>query len=69
MAYLLDVIALALFALMVFLGYRRGFIRTVSGVLSFVLALVLSSMLAASSLAWCRPWRTTSAKTAPLWSV
>jgi hypothetical protein len=47
MAYLLDVIALAAFALMVFLGYRRGFIRTVSGVLSFVLALVLSNMLAA----------------------
>ena len=47
MAYLLDVIAVALFALMVFLGYRRGFIRTVSGVLSFVLALVLSNMLAA----------------------
>ncbi len=47
MTYLLDVIAVALFALMVFLGYRRGFIRTVSGVLSFVLALVLSNMLAA----------------------
>lgn len=47
MAYLLDVIALAVFALLVFFGYRRGFIRTVSGVLSFVLALVLSNMLAA----------------------
>lgn len=47
MAYLIDGIALALFALMVVLGYRKGFIRTVSGVLSFVLALVLSGMLAA----------------------
>lgn len=47
MAYLIDGIAIALFALMVFLGYRKGFIRTVSGVISFVLALVLSAMLAA----------------------
>ncbi len=47
MAYLIDGIAIALFAVMVFFGYKKGFIRTVSGVLSFVLALVLSSALAA----------------------
>lgn len=47
MTYLVDGIALALFALMVYFGYKKGFIRTVSGVLSFVLALVLSGMLAA----------------------
>lgn len=47
MAYLIDGIAILLFALMVYFGYKRGFIRTVSGVVSFVLALVLSTMLAA----------------------
>lgn len=47
MAYLIDGIAIALFALMVYMGYKNGFIRSVSGVLSFVLALVLSSALAA----------------------
>lgn len=45
MAYLLDGAILILFALLVWLGHRRGFIKTVSGVLAFVAALVLSSML------------------------
>lgn len=54
MAYLLDGIVLGIFALMVFLGIKRGFIKTISGVLSFVLALILSSLLAApaASLAY-----------------
>lgn len=47
MAYLIDGIAILLFALMVFFGYKKGFIRTVSGLVSFVLALILSTMLAA----------------------
>lgn len=45
MAYVLDGLIVALFALLVWLGHRRGFIKTVSGVLAFVAALVLSSML------------------------
>jgi len=45
MAYVLDGLSVVLFALLVWLGHRRGFIKTVSGVLAFVAALVLSSML------------------------
>ena len=45
MAYAFDGAILALFALLVWLGHRRGFIKTVSGVVAFVAALVLSSML------------------------
>lgn len=47
MAYLLDGILIVLFALMVLSGIKRGFIKTISGVLSFVLALILSALLAA----------------------
>lgn len=46
MAYVLDALIVGLFALMVWIGHRRGFIKTVSGVVAFVAALVLSSMLA-----------------------
>ena len=47
MAYLLDGIVLGLFALMVYTGIKGGFIKTISGVLTFVLALLLSAFLAA----------------------
>lgn len=46
MAYLLDGLVLALFVLLVWLGHRNGFIKTAAGVVSFVAALVLASMLA-----------------------
>ncbi len=54
MAYLLDGIILALFAVMVLVGIKRGFIKTISGLLSFVLALILAALLAApaASLAY-----------------
>lgn len=54
MAYLLDGLLLLIFAWMVMMGIRRGFVRTISAVLSFVLALILSSVLAApaASLAY-----------------
>ncbi len=54
MAYLLDGILIVLFALMVYSGIKQGFIRTISGVLTFVLALILSALLAApaASLAY-----------------
>ena len=47
MAYLLDGFLIVLFALTVLSGIKRGFIKTISGVLTFVLALVLSALLAA----------------------
>lgn len=47
MAYLLDGIVLGLFALMVYTGIKNGFIKTISSVLTFVLALLLSALLAA----------------------
>ena len=47
MAYVLDGILVVLFVLLVWLGHRRGFIKTVAGVAAFVVALMLSSMLAA----------------------
>lgn len=46
MTYVFDGIILVLFALLVWLGHRRGFIKTVSGVVAFAAALILSSMLA-----------------------
>lgn len=54
MAYLLDGVILGLFLLMVYLGVKRGFLKTLTGVLSFVLALLLTSLLAAptASLAY-----------------
>lgn len=45
MAYILDAVIVVLFALMVWLGHKRGFIKTVSGLVAFAAALVLSSML------------------------
>ena len=46
MTYVLDGLLVVLFLLMVVIGHRRGFIKTVSGVLAFVAALVLSTLLA-----------------------
>ena len=45
MAYLLDGAILVLFLVMVVIGSRRGFIKTIAGVAAFVVALVLASML------------------------
>lgn len=45
MAYLLDGLVLLLFGGMIYLGYRQGLVRTLSGVLSFVLALALTGLL------------------------
>ena len=46
MAYALDGAILVLFLVMVALGVRHGFIKTIAGVVAFVAALVLSSLLA-----------------------
>ena len=47
MAYALDGAILVLFLWMVLLGMRHGFIKTIAGVVAFVAALVLSSLLSA----------------------
>ena len=45
MAYLLDILLVALFALCVWLGWRRGFIKTVSGLIALVVAVLVASVL------------------------
>lgn len=52
MAYLLDGLILLLFGGMIYLGYRQGLVRTLSGVLSFVLALALTAVLAPPAAEW-----------------
>lgn len=47
MAYLFDGLLVALFALCVYLGWRRGFIRSVSGLIAVAAALLLSTALCA----------------------
>lgn len=47
MAYLFDGLLIALFALCVYIGWRRGFIKTVSGLIALVAALLVSSALCA----------------------
>ena len=46
MAYVLDIAVVIVFGLMVYFGHRDGFIKTLAGTIAFVVALVLSSMLA-----------------------
>ncbi|MBR0447902.1 MAG: CvpA family protein [Clostridia bacterium] len=46
MAYVLDIAVILIFGLMVYFGHRDGFIKTVAGMIAFVVALVLSSVLA-----------------------
>lgn len=45
MAYILDGVVILIFLLAVIIGNRRGFIKTMSGVLAFVAALVVSYLL------------------------
>ena len=46
MAYVLDIAVILIFGLMVYFGHRDGFIKTVAGMIAFVVALVLSTLLA-----------------------
>ena len=52
MAYLFDLLLVALFALCVFLGWRRGFIKTVSGLIALVVAVLVSTTLSAPIANW-----------------
>lgn len=45
MKYIIDGLLVLLFVLLIWVGHRRGFIKTVAGVVTFVAALVLASML------------------------
>ncbi len=45
MAYLIDILVLVLFVVLILIGRRRGFIKTVAGLVAFAVALVLASVL------------------------
>ena len=45
MTYLLDLIIIAIIALFTFIGYKKGLIKVAFGLVSFVLALVISVIL------------------------
>lgn len=52
MAIALDILLLVVFGLSIWQGHRQGFIKTVAGLVAFIVALVLSSMLAAPVANW-----------------
>ena len=45
MTYLLDLIIIAFIALFTFIGYKKGLIKVAFGLVSFILALVISVIL------------------------
>ena len=45
MKYLLDAAVILIFLLCVFIGHKRGFIKTVSGIVAFAAALAVSTLL------------------------
>ena len=45
MKYLLDAVVILIFLLCVFIGHRRGFIKTVTGIVAFLAALAVSALL------------------------
>ena len=45
MKYLLDAVVILIFLLCVFIGHKRGFIKTVTGIVAFVAALAVSALL------------------------
>lgn len=45
MKYLLDAVVILIFLLCVFIGHKRGFIKTVAGIVAFVAALAVSALL------------------------
>lgn len=52
MAIALDILILVVFGLSVWQGFRHGFIKTVAGLIAFIVALVLSTMLAGPVGGW-----------------
>ena len=47
MSYLLDAVLVILFAVCVWIGWKRGFIKTVSGLIALVLAVIVASTFSA----------------------
>lgn len=45
MTYLLDAVVIIIFLLCVFIGHKRGFIKTVTGIVAFLAALAVSALL------------------------
>ena len=45
MKYLLDAVVILIFLLCVFIGHKRGFIKTVAGIVAFLAALAVSTLL------------------------
>lgn len=45
MKYLLDAVVILIFLLCVFIGHKRGFIKTVTGIVAFLAALAVSALL------------------------
>ena len=45
MNYLIDLIAIAIIALFTFIGYKKGLIKVAFGLVSFILAIVISVLL------------------------
>ena len=52
MAIALDILIVVVFGLSVWQGFRHGFIKTVAGLIAFIVALVLSTMLAGPMGEW-----------------
>lgn len=52
MMYVFDGLIVLLFVLCVVLGYRRGFVRTVSGLLALMAALMVATLLSAPIAQW-----------------
>ena len=52
MTYLLDGVVILIFLLAIWLGYRRGFIKSVAGIVAFIAAFAVATMLCASVAVW-----------------
>ncbi len=52
MTYLLDAVVILIFLLAVFVGYKRGFIKTVTGVVAFAAALIMVALVASPVASW-----------------
>ncbi len=52
MTYVLDIAVILIFALAVLTGYRRGFVKTVAGIVTFLAAVLVAATFAAPLSEW-----------------
>lgn len=52
MAYILDIAVILIFALAIFIGYKRGFMKTILRLVGVVLALVIASSVSKPAAGW-----------------